>query len=156
MNHDIILCLDANEDYTTSSPQLSPLTYTQGKHIINTKHHGSLATQLKSCGLVDPVVIHHSTTKPPPTYSRREHRIYYIFISNTLLPSTIRPGILPYNHPFLGDHHLCFLDFEASALFKDSTHSIEPPRCRGLQLYDPRKINDYLTEQDKQLDYHNV
>ena len=156
MNHDIILSLDANEDYTTSIPQLSPLTYTPGKHILNTKHDGTLATLLKTCGLVDPVIIHHSTTKPPPTYSRGKHRIDYIFISNALLPSTVRSGILPYNHPFLGDHRPCFLDFNAIGLFRDSTQPIEPPKRRGLQLFDPRKINDYLTEKAKQLDYHKV
>jgi hypothetical protein len=78
MNHDIILSLDANEDYTTSIPQLSPLTYTPGKHILNTKHDGTLATLLKTCGLVDPVIIHHST-KPPPNIlqGKTQNRLHF-------------------------------------------------------------------------------
>jgi hypothetical protein len=155
-NHDIILSLDGNEDYTISTPQFTPLTYIANKHIDNPKHDGTLATLLKTCGLIDPFTSHHSFKKPPPTYSRGKSRIDYIFISNTLLHSTICSGILPYNHPFISDHRPCFVDFNGSLLFQDSTHSIEPPRRRGLQLFDPRKTKQYIDELDTQLEYHNA
>jgi hypothetical protein len=154
-NHNIILGLDANEDYTQTPKQYHPLTYTPGKHIISSSHDGSLATLITTCGLIDPATIHHSM-KPPPTYARGSKRIDYIFISKALQQSNIRSGILPDNHPFNGDHRPCFLDFEGNSLFQEPTHSIDPPRRRGLQLSDPRKVRQYLDVIDNQLEYHKI
>jgi hypothetical protein len=138
--HDIVLTLDGNEDYTETAKLFTPLSYTPGKHITSSTHDGSLSTLINTCGLIDPLRIHHSIETPPPTYSRGSKRIDYIFISKALQDATIRSGILPYNHPFVSDHRPCFLDFDGSQLFKDPTHSIDPPKRRGLQLSDTRKV----------------
>ena len=139
--HDIILCLDENEDYTQNAKFYTPLSFTPGKHVTSSTHDGSLSTLVNTCGLIDPLIIHHSMEKPPPTYSRGSNRIDYIFVSMGLQNSAIRSGILPYNHLFVSDHRPCFIDFESSLLFKDPTYKIDPPKRRGLQLSDPRKTD---------------
>ncbi len=154
--HDIILSMDGNEDYTQTPRGFVPLSYTPGKHVISTTHDGSLSTLLNTCGLTDTLTTHHTMEPPPPTYSRGSKRIDYIFISQALQHSTIRSGILPYNYPFISNHHPCFIDFDGALLFQDPTHSIDPPKRRGLQLSDPRKVSQYKEALYKQIDYHKI
>jgi hypothetical protein len=55
-------------------------------------HDCTLSTLVKTCGLVDPLLIHHPEYPPPPTYDRGTEKIDFLFVSSGLLGSPI--GIL--------------------------------------------------------------
>jgi len=98
--HSIILGLDSNEDITDTLPAFVPLAYKEGIHPVHQNHNGSLATLVTTCGLVDPLAVHHKTRPIPPTYNRGSSRIDYIFVSTSILPAVQRSGILPYQSMF--------------------------------------------------------
>jgi hypothetical protein len=151
--NDIILCLDANEATYNVSGSYSPLPYTPDCPTVG-KHDGSLATLARTCGLIDPLLVQHPDHPPPPTYSRGNNRIDYILISNHLLPAVEHTGILPFDSVLLSDHRPSYVDFKASVLFQDATPDIVPASRRGLQLQDPRIIEQYHHHLWKQLQYH--
>jgi len=132
--NEVILSIDANEEYKPSEGQISSLSYRDGNYIINSTHDGTISTLCHSCGLVDPHKLLHTETPPPPAYIRGNSRLDFIFISKSLLHSVERAGILPYNSVFEGDHRPCYLDFSAQSLFQDTEYPISPLTRRGLQL----------------------
>jgi hypothetical protein len=128
----IILSIDANEEYKPGKGNIIPLSYKEGNHIINSNHDGTISTLCHSCGLVDPHTTLQTDLPPPPTYIRGNSRLDYIFISQTLLHSVERAGILPYNSVFEGDHRPCYLDFSAISLFQENDYPLAPLAHRGL------------------------
>jgi hypothetical protein len=106
--------------------------------------------------LCNPLTIQHTDTAPPPTYRRGKERIDYIFVSAGLLQSVIRSGILPYDQYFIADHRPCYLDFDLVLLFGNNTPTIASAQYRGLQLYDPRIVQEYETALLFQVKYHKL
>jgi hypothetical protein len=90
-------------------------------------HDGPLRTLAASCGLVDVLAEQHSSRPFPPTYIRGMKQIDYILVSASLQHTVERSGILPYNSVFFGDHHPCFVDFNADLLFTAKIHPFAPP-----------------------------
>jgi hypothetical protein len=108
-----------------------------------------------TCGLVDILTSQHSGT-PPPTYARGKKRIDYILVSSSIAPIVHRSGILPFHSIFQSDHRPCFIDIDSDKLFKETTHEIEQPKHRGLQLTDPRKVTRYIDIVNDQMAYHRI
>jgi hypothetical protein len=154
--HLIILNIDNNKDFYAAGGNYHPLPYQPSVHVTDKTHDGNLRTLAASCGLIDILALQHSSRPFPPTYIRGKKRIDYILISANLQDAVECSGILPYNAIFSGDHKPCFLDFNADLLFAGSTPPLAPPCQRSLQLFDPRKVNEYRTVLHKQLDYHKV
>jgi hypothetical protein len=154
--HGIILSLDANEDTYGMPGSFTPLQYSLARPTVGSGHDSSLATLARTCGLVDPLLVQHPDSPPPSTYSRGNSRIDYILLSHSLLPAVLRSGILPYDSVFISDHRPCYIDLDASTLFRDKVPNIEAASRRGLQLQDPRIVQSYQEHLRKQLDYHNI
>jgi hypothetical protein len=153
--HDIILCLDANEDINTVQGTFTPLDYDPKQPTVGLGHNGSLSTLCCTCGLVDPLTLQHSDSPPPPTYSRGSSRLDYILVSQRVVKHVTRSGILPYNSFFLSDHRPCFIDIDSESLFQSQTFPIAPAQQRGLQLYDPRVVEKFEGLL-KQVEYHKL
>jgi len=154
--HDIILSIDANEAIYGLPGTYNPLLYAPDRPTVGSGHDGSLATLIRTCSLVDLLLIQHPDQPPPPTYSRGSSHIDYILISGSLLPAVQRSGILPYDSVFISDHRPTYVDFDPSILFRDITSNIALASRRGLQVQDPRIISSYHEHLRKQLDYHNL
>ncbi len=56
----------------------------------------------------------------------------------------------------MGDRNACYVDLDSTLLFTDATFQISPPKHRGLQLNDPRKVANYLKASVDQLEYHRI
>ncbi len=141
--YQIILGIDSNEPFSTTNGNFTPLHYTTETPIPLKRHDGTLNTLIKTCGLIDPLLLHHPDSPPPPTYDRGKEKIDFIFISSSLVGNAIRTGILPYNSLFLSDHRPCYLDLVSQGLFQETTPTIEPPLYQGLRLKDPRLVKQY-------------
>jgi hypothetical protein len=73
-----------------------------------------------------------------------------------LASSVTRAGILPYNYLFISDHRACFVNFDQTKLFQDTTPSIAPIQSRKLEIEDPRIVSKYIEALDKQIAYHKL
>jgi hypothetical protein len=154
--HEILLALDANEDISGLTGTHCLVPYDPDSPIKCPNHNGSLSTLISSCSLCDPLTWQHQVETPPPTYSRGQSRIDYIFVSVSLLSAVQRSGILPFDQIFLSDHRPCFIDLDANLLFGNNTPTIQTITGQGLRLQDPRTVTKYLDIQQEQLDYHNL
>ncbi len=141
--------------WVTAGLQTIPLYSCKGSIPIK-GHDGTLSTLVKTSGLVDPLLIHHPEHPPPSTYDRGTEKIDFLFVSSGLLPYVTRSGIFPYNSIFTTDHRPCYIDLDSTALFQENTPVISPPQYRGLQLQDPRLIDQYTAELSLHLQYHKV
>jgi hypothetical protein len=150
------LALDANEGLEPETGTYHPLDYTLDKPIPTKVHDGTINTLGRTCGLCEPLTHQHTDMPPPPTYQRGKERIDYIFVSVGLLPSVKRSGILPYDQYFIADHRPCYLDFNNGLLFGNDTPTIAPSQYRGLQLHDPRTIQEYEKALLHQINYHKL
>jgi len=151
-----ILVIDAYEGSYGQIGNFCPLLYTLDTPISGKGHDGSLATLVRLSGLCDPLLFHHLDTPPPPTYDHGKDRIDYSFVSSDILDSVVWSGIFPYNTLFLNDHTAAYIDINATILFQENTPAIEPPSCRGLQLFDPRITSKYRSKLQTQIDYHKL
>jgi hypothetical protein len=144
-HYEVILSLDANEAIADTMGLYCPLEFNPDRPTVGSGHDGSLSTLIRTCGLCNPLTLQHSDRTPPTTYSRGPNRINYILVSNSLLSSVIRSGILPFNSVFLSDHHPCFLDFDAYALFCKST-AVKTVRYWRLRLKQAKGVivSEYL------------
>ncbi len=152
----IVLGIDANEAYHGKGGSFTPITYQLDSPISIKGHDGTLATLVRSCGLMDPLLCHHPDSPPPETYDRGSDHIDFIFVSASLFDKVHRSGIFPYNSIFLSDHRPCYIDLDSHSLFSETTPTIDPPQYRGLRLEDPRLVNEYRTLLTKQLEYHKI
>ncbi len=153
---DMILSLDATEEYSSTGGEFTPIEYKDGNHIKHSSHDGTISTLCKTCGLQDPFTTLHTHSTPPPSYIRGKSRLDYIFVSASILHAIEQAGILPYSSMLIGDHRPCFLDFSTDSLFNDQSYPIAPLSRCGLQLYDPRKAGTYQDNLHKQFAYHHV
>jgi len=154
--YQITLGMDANEPYIPEEGNFIPLDYQLITPIPTKGHDGTLATLVRTSGLVDPLLHHHPDTPPPPTYDRGKEKIDFLFVSAALLPHITRSGIFPYNSLFISDHRPCYIDLDSLSIFNETTPEIAPQQFRGLQLYDPRLIDQYKATLMEQLNYHKV
>jgi hypothetical protein len=80
-NNDIILCLDANEAIYGLSGVFNPLEYTTEKPTQGNNHDGSLAALIRTCGLIDPLLIQHSDHPPfQPICAGKIESIIYLYL----------------------------------------------------------------------------
>jgi hypothetical protein len=128
--HKIILTIDANKGTYDTQGSYTPLQYQPLKPTPTQGHDGSLA---RTCGLSDPLLLHHPGERPPPTYNREKERIDYILVSNNIIHLCLRSGILPYDSIFSSDHRACFINTDKNGLFNGNTPTIAPPQYRGLR-----------------------
>jgi len=154
--YEFILALDANESILDITGSFHPLQYSPTAPTKLDGHDGSLATLIRTCGLCDPLTIHHPDSPPPTTYSRGPNRIDYILVSNSILPAVWRSGLLPFDSIFISDHKPCFIDIDGNSLFREATPNIVPAAKRQLKLQDPRIVKKYSTALQTQLKYHKI
>lgn len=165
--HDVVLLIDSNEPISRAPPLLEDTPVTQPastfppptmhyQHTINLHHDGKLDTLIQACGLTDALRYHHPQGSPPGTYNRGTQRIDFIFITSRLQSCSVRAGLLPFNTFFFGDHRAAFLDFDAAALFHDSTNPLASPKSRLLRLKDPRDVSRYQDTLVTFLDQHRI
>jgi hypothetical protein len=81
--HQIILSMDSNDDLYSSNGRYHHLEYNTESVITSPQHDGTLATLLKTCGLIDILQVHH-TNKAPPMYNRGNTRLDYILVSDSI------------------------------------------------------------------------
>jgi hypothetical protein len=77
--YEIVLILDANESYNPDIPvPPHPLLYTQGQLTLDKHHDGKLSTLVSTCGLKDPLAIHHPERPFPPLILswHKSHRLH--------------------------------------------------------------------------------
>jgi hypothetical protein len=94
-----IVCMDANEDWTSSS----------GK---------PLAAFLQSTGLKDPLYDKfYKEGITPATYARGSKRIDYMFFDEALVPAITAIGTLGLHEAMVSDHVMVYADLDESKLF---------------------------------------
>ena len=152
----IILGIDANEPYDPLEGNFTPVDFQLDKPIPIKGHDGTLATLVRTSGLVDPLLIHHPDRTPPPTYDRGKDKIDFIFVSRALLPHVTRTGIFPYKSLFISDHRPCYIDLDSIQIFQENTPVIEPPQHRSLKMEDPRLVAQYTDTLLAQIRYHKL
>jgi hypothetical protein len=155
-SHSIILSLDSNEDITNTPPAFIPLSSQEGVHTVHRNHTGSLATLVTTCGLMDPLAVHHQARPFPATNNRGSSRLDYILVSSSILPAVQRSGILPYQSLFHSDHRPCYVDINPELLFGDPTKEMAPLCWHQLQLHDPDIVQKYTSTLQEQLEYHKI
>jgi hypothetical protein len=155
-SYEIILCIDANESIHNQLGQFSPLQFSLGKPIVGSRHNGTLATLIRTCGLCDPLRIQHPGEPPPATYKRGKNRIVYILTTLSVMAATRRTGIFPYDSIFQCDHRACYIDLDVDRLLREVPSSIAPPQYMGLRTQDPRIVNKYIELLQKQINYHRL
>jgi hypothetical protein len=126
-NISIILSLDSNEDTTDRKGNFYPLEFQEGVFPYAPNHDGSMATLAATCGLLD-VLSHFHPPPYPSTYARGKNRLDYIYMSDDIIHSALRSGILPIYSVFTGDHNACYVDIDTTLLFSESTYQIAPPQ----------------------------
>ena len=142
-----------NPDILSSSCHLA---YREGKPVMNTSHHGNLATLISSCNLIDPLSLQHPQHPFPVSHLRGSSRIDFILIFRSLLLAVIRSGSLSFHSLFLqGDHRPYYLDLDSKILFADPAFEIEHSKTQKLQLFEPG-IADKYKVLTKSLTYHKV
>jgi hypothetical protein len=133
MGLELVLSLDANEDTKEGDSGFYLLDYQEGTFLHAPNHDGSMATLVATCGLIDVLFYFH----PPPdpsTYAKGKNRLNYIYMSEDIIHSASRSGILPLYSVFTGDHNACYLDIDATLLFTESTFQIAPPTTLWLTI----------------------
>jgi len=83
--HQIILCLDANETYDPDQEYLShPLPFNPERLTVATAYNGKLSTLVTSCGLCLPLAQQHSTRPFPASHISGRNQIDFIFVSRSI------------------------------------------------------------------------
>ena len=152
--HQIILCLNANETYDPDQEYLShPLPFNPERLTVDSAHNGKLSTLVTSCGLCLPLAQQHSTRPFPASHISGRNQIDFNFVSRSIQNAVQRSGVLSHHSLVRRDHHPYYLDFDSSIiLFDDPAYKIEPAMLRKLRLQDPRVINQYNNSFNKLLD----
>jgi hypothetical protein len=155
-SYEVILCIDANESIHNQLGQFSPLQFSLDKPIVGSRHDGTLATRIRTCGLCDPLRIQHPGEPPPATYKRGKNQIDYILTTLSVMAAMRRTGIFPYDSIFQCDHRACYIDLDVDTLLREVPSSIAPPQYMGLRTQDPRIVNKYIELLQKQINYHRL
>jgi len=142
--HQIILCMDANETYDPDQEYIShPLPFDPATLTVDPTHNGKLSTLVSSCGLCLPLALQHTTRPFPASCISVRNQIDYMFVSKSIFPAVQWSGVLSHHSLVHGDHRPYYLDFDSSILFDDPAYKIEPATLCKLCLQDPRVVNQY-------------
>ena len=142
--HQIILCMDADETYDPDQEYIShPLPFDQATHTVDPTHNGKLSTLVSSCGLCLPLALQHTTRPFPASHITGRNQIDYMFVSKSIFSAVQQSGVLSHHSLVHADHRPYYLDFDSSILFDDPAYIIEPAALRKLWLQDPRVVNQY-------------
>jgi len=112
----VLLCLDANEDVTS------------------TTHMQGLTCILAETDLVDLHQLRHPNTPHPPTYNCGTQTIDVCLGSPKFASSLVTASILPFSIPvlFTGDHQTLLLDFNSHILFGNAPPPAKFTYLRGV------------------------
>jgi hypothetical protein len=128
----IILGMDANEPFNPSEGNFTLLEFQLDKPIPIKGLDGTIATLVRTSGLVDPLLHHHPGTPPPPTFDRGKDKIDFLFVSMALLPHISKSGIFPYNSLFMSDHWPCYLDLDSAGIFSGNYTGHRATTTQGI------------------------
>ena len=130
-NHDIILCIDANEPLTDKS-QLIPFLRTTGLHPIT-----------------------NSSSPPMPSTKRGTRIIDHFFVTQRVTEHIRHHDPLPFDSVFESDHRPIYIDIEASLFLTSSIH-LTPATQRVLHSTDITKTNPYIETFTRLLKSHKI
>ena len=127
-NHHIVLGIDANEILKAGGAPTKKQSITRLK---------------RECGLTD--VFEYHPGKTGDTSIQKIHNIDHLLVSQSILPSVICSGFLPWGLVIAPDHRTGFLDLNVEELFgavNDPTHG----SSRILHTKYPVKVKKYREE----------
>jgi len=132
--HEILICLDANEDTTNVNPETG-----YGKLLNNT-------------GLVDLHRHQHPHTVTPATHNRGSLTIDACLGSQLFIDALVGAWMMPFGEPHMinGDHRMLGLDFDHDILFGNKIPVPDPVITRGVYSNDMptvREFNDRVAEE---------
>jgi len=132
--HEILVCLDANEDTANPDPEIS---------------YGKL---LQATGLIDLHRYRHPNTITPATHNQGSLTIDACLGTKLFSDALIGAWILPFGLPdtIPGDHRMLGLDFDDDILFGNKLPLPDPPSTCGMYSNDMltvREFNDRIAEE---------
>jgi hypothetical protein len=111
---------------------------------------------LNNTGLYNALKNKHGSENVPPTREPGSKVIYYVFVSEGLLPHTPAIGMLIQDAVFESDHITFFMYLDFESYFGYKTGAMPVKQLRQLQLYDPRIADEYRKKLHKLFSTHNV
>jgi hypothetical protein len=117
---------------------------------------GSLKTFLENTGLYNALNNKHGSENVPPTREPDSKVIYYVFVSEGLLPHITAIGMLSQDAIFASDHKTFFMDLDVESYFGYETDAMPATQLHQLQLDDPRTSDEYRKQIHKLFSTHNV
>jgi len=132
--HEILVCLDANEDTATPNPETG---------------YGKI---LHTTGLIDLHRHRHPNQQTPATHNRGSLTIDACIGTKLFLDALIGAWILPFGLPSTipGDHRMLGIDLDQDILFGNKLPLPTTPSIRGVSSNDMlavREFNDRVTEE---------
>ena len=136
-SHEIILCLDANEEWEEKNSRIKDMATTLGLHDIVGERY----------------------VKPPGTYRRQDktNRIDFFLGTEGVTQSVTAHGMAPKSFGnSLGDHRAMFLDIDVAKLLNLGIHDNCSPTSRKLKSSDIKGSKKYLEALVEGFTEHNV
>ena len=135
--HEILLCMDGNEELNEKNSQIKAL--------------------INSCGMYD---IASSKVSPvPPTFIKRgvESTIDFMVGTQMVVDSIIRFGMMPeWVGDSLGDHQAMYIDIDMKSLLSLKPMDIVSPTTRALRSCDVKGVEKYLEKVNEGFVIHKV
>ena len=136
--HELLMCLDANEEWDLVGSRIKELSTQTGLYDLAYHRHG---------GPVSATYVRMNSTS----------RIDYILGSERVMEQMVRFGIAPKSFdPILGDHRPQFIDININKLLFLNVKDVGSPTSRKLKSGDPKAVTKYLVEVKKGFNAHNV
>ena len=132
---EVILSIDANDDYSRPTNGLSRL--------------------MAQTGLIDVISTRHGTT-PPCTYLRGPRRINYILATPNILSSVRKCRHLGIQDGIFSDHVGVWIKLDGRKLFQSPTAHMGTAKLKALNLCDQNKCDRFLQVVDAHMQHQNV
>ena len=121
--HEVILCIDANEEFDTGGKGIAKL--------------------VSDCHLTDPIAQAHGHTNEPETYIRGKDRIDFIFCTLNIAAFVTASGITAYDEIAPSDHRGEFVDIQMQKFLANSFQEVTDHTSRKLQTRDSAGVITY-------------
>ena len=120
---EVILCIDANEEFDTGGKGIAKL--------------------VSDCNLIDPIAQAHGYVNEPETYIRGKDRIYFIFCTLNIAAFLTACGITSYDAVTLADYRGELLDIRLQQFLENTFQEVTDHTSRKLQTRDSAGVITY-------------